>query len=907
MSYIIKKNEPLVNLKLTDTGRRNLSSGSLTFTSFSLGDGEMDYSSDNFAKVNVLRPADRQHDIQYPVPSEGTNYRLPISILTSLPNEVYTAAKERGFFVYDTTGNTITVDNTLTLINNLYGVVTGTTNEINLEYGAVSSKNTLYKSTVNVGDYIFTKFNTTGYTSSYTPSLISEIGIDPTPFLMYQIQSITASGTTYNSFDLTGYTTGVTLTFGLDRNLPNFTKTNVQAQIYPGPDTINTYYDNDTPIAYWNGGLLDFTSNCTLANDDVPVWNMNILTIEEIIGLDNTIYKGKYINASRNYWGTAVNYDYFLNNLLDKVGIIHYTNNSVSNFYAEGFYKNTLTLKIPYLMWHKKQFGGVGLANDIGYTFVCDTTLKSMGVNNSINYYDLVDQEVNPTVVGKVLIDQKIILIEDQELLTALSYKSNRNWTLPKPRLTLIEPGSCPGSNTIGALQANEALHVTYIFLDTDGVTGIHCEDYTTASNIETIPKDVVFEFPKSATDITYSEFGFLKDYNAIEGYGYKVNSIVMLWQKTQVNGVPDPASWNKLNINRFMGTNGCITNVTSLCDDFTLYTESAIFSTGFDSNTYGTGSNSGYLYGLTQEEIGDVIISLNGSILKQASSVNNIGVDGEYWKYPMGVMSTPNNTSYIQFPSYLLDPGNVLQFSYLIGSSSTSATIRQDVEVPFGGVPLSNTYEDGIYIVNSRIALTLNKQPNNGVVWVFYNGQLISANNYGVYPTGTTETRRVELMFTPAADSTVSLFYLDNSGAGLNPVNTNFTAANIEKLRVNIDKSLLDASIDSNYDLNDYVELAPLANVTGHTFGDETFFYGNVSTDVKATIYKSLITCNVLPNKFINSANPTFNPNDDKTSFTEMGIYDINDELVAIGKFSEPLVRKYNSDMLIIQATIDF
>ena len=54
MSYIIKKNEPLVNLKLTDTGRRNLSSGSLTFTSFSLGDGEMDYSSDNFQKVNIL-------------------------------------------------------------------------------------------------------------------------------------------------------------------------------------------------------------------------------------------------------------------------------------------------------------------------------------------------------------------------------------------------------------------------------------------------------------------------------------------------------------------------------------------------------------------------------------------------------------------------------------------------------------------------------------------------------------------------------------------------------------------------------------------------------------------------------------------------------------------------------------
>jgi hypothetical protein len=37
------------------------------------------------------------------------------------------------------------------------------------------------------------------------------------------------------------------------------------------------------------------------------------------------------------------------------------------------------------------------------------------------------------------------------------------------------------------------------------------------------------------------------------------------------------------------------------------------------------------------------------------------------------------------------------------------------------------------------------------------------------------------------------------------------------------------------------------------------------------------------------------------------MGIYDEDSDLVAIGKFSQPLTRKYNSDMLIIQATIDF
>ena len=64
-------------------------------------------------------------------------------------------------------------------------------------------------------------------------------------------------------------------------------------------------------------------------------------------------------------------------------------------------------IKFPHLMWHKKQFQGVGTANEVGYTFISDSELKFMGVNNSIRYYDLVDQEVNKTVVGKVLIDEK--------------------------------------------------------------------------------------------------------------------------------------------------------------------------------------------------------------------------------------------------------------------------------------------------------------------------------------------------------------------------------------------------------------------------------------------------------------------------------------------------------------------
>jgi hypothetical protein len=892
MSYIIKKNEPLVNLKLTDTGRRNLSSGNLNFTNFVLGDGEMDYSSDNPMLINVLRPVDRQHDIQYPVPYEGTIIEQPISLLTSIQNEVFTQAKERGFFNFNLDNNTTELNPDLWLIGNLTGSTHTNATEIVLYETNRTVINT-YKETIDSGDFLFMKFKTTGYTQNYSANeLNEEINGDPIPYLMYIIEDING----LNIFDISGLTTGVT--FNLDRELPNFSEYIVDAFIYPGKNAIKDYYDNDTPIAYWSGGLLDFTSNCTLSNDDVPVWNMNIITIEDIIGLDSTINKGKFTAESRNYWGTAVNYDYFLDSgVRDKVGIIHYTNNSVSNYYAEGFYKNTLKLKIPHIMWHKKQFGGVGLGDSLGYTFVCDSVLKNMGANNTVRYYDLVDQEEIPTVVGKVLIDQKIILIEDQELLAVMSYKTNRNWTLPTPKLTLTEPGVCPGSNLTGCLLSEEALHVSYIFLDDSGITGLHCENYTTIINQSGTVKDVIFEFTKNSNNPNYSEFSYLKDFNAIQGYGYRVGGVLLLWQKTPFNAKPAPSEWNFLNINNFIGGSGCLSNLTTLSNSFELNNETTIFPTSFNSNQYT----------LNEKEIGEVIVSLNGLILKQASSVSNLGVDGDYWKYPLNVLSGSNNESIIEFAQNLLSSGDVIQFHYLVGQTNTSSTIRQDISVPNGGVPPSNDYTDGIYLIGSTVCLTLNKQPNNNVVYIFYNGQLISANNYGVIPTGTTANRRVELSFTPSDGSLISLFYLDNSGLGTNPISNNLTSNNIQNLRVNLDKSLLDISENSNYDLNDFILLPSVTNIMGHTFGDETFFFGNIETDIKATIYKSLITCNVFPNKYINTSNPTFNPDQDKVAFTEMGVYDSDGDLIAIGKFSQPLTRKYNSDVLIIQATIDF
>lgn len=890
MSYIIKKTDQLVNLKLTDIGRQNLSNGRLTFNLFALGDGEMDYTNALSNSINILRPVDSQHDILYPIANINNTYKTNISQLISHKNEINQPSVERGFFNY--TGTPSELRTELCLITNLMGTITGVTDEL---YVTTTNDTVInnYDSNIKKHDYLWVEFYTTGVTSDYTIDItgITQPEI-PVPQLMYVIQSVNdvestpttgVTGSTYNIFKLK-----------LDRNLPNFIGCVVKCYVYSGKDTIRDYYDNPTPLAYWSEGLLNFTNNCPLSEDDVPVWNMNIVLIEDFIGLDGLNYKGKNDTSSNAYMGTAINYKYLTDSTTKKIGIIHYTNNTVNNFYGEGFYRDTLKLKIPYLMWHKKQFTGVGTATSVGYTFICGNTLKYIAPD--VKYYDLIDQEEIYTVVGKVLVDQKIIIIEHPELLTALSYKSNRNWTLPKPTLSLIEVGLCPSSSTVGTLRKDESLHVSYLLTDSNGLSSLHCENFTTITNETDEPRDVLFRFPfDNSVDTNYNEFAYLMDYDKIDGYGFKTNNIILLLQKTPNTSDPNPEDWRYFNVNNYVGTDGCVEAVTELCNKFELYTESTIYPTDFINNTYE----------LSQNEIGGVIVSINGVIQKSASSALNVGVDGDYYQYPKTEKVGLNGRTVVGLNSIILTTGGVIQFHYLVGQTQSASTIKEDYQIPLSGVPVTNTHQDGVYISGTNVNLALTYQPNSGVVYVFYNSTLISSNNYNVHFTGTTLNRSVELLFTPSVGSLLSVFYLDNSGASVNPQDTKFTASKINNLKVHIGKDIMDASENNIYDINDYISIPN--DINNYTFGDEGFFFGNIETNIKATIYKSIMTCNVLPNRFINSDNPTFNPNGDKVAFTEIGIYDEDEDLVAIGKFNSPIQRKYNSDMLIIQATIQF
>jgi len=64
-----------------------------------------------------------------------------------------------------------------------------------------------------------------------------------------------------------------------------------------------------------------------------------------------------------------------------------------------------------------------------------------------------------PRAVGKVFPGLKIVVIDDEEILTTMTYKSNRNWTLPNLQAQLISNQN--GVNQ-GILEPNKTMYLTY-------------------------------------------------------------------------------------------------------------------------------------------------------------------------------------------------------------------------------------------------------------------------------------------------------------------------------------------------------------------------------------------------------------------------------------------------------------
>jgi len=87
--------------------------------------------------------------------------------------------------------------------------------------------------------------------------------------------------------------------------------------------------------------------------------------------------------------------------------------------------------------------------------------------------------------------------------------------------------------------------------------------------------------------------------------------------------------------------------------------------------------------------------------------------------------------------------------------------------------------------------------------------------------------------------------------------------------------------------------------------FGDEVYFFGNVETDIEADVYTSDLSINLALGEFNSTTNPTWD-GISSVAISEIGIYDEDKNLVAIGKLNNPII-KDSSITRTISFAIDF
>jgi len=582
MSYIINTTSPFVSVKLTEKGREMLAQGQLNFSFWGIGDSEINYNREELVdaaiiagsstpltgSTRIMRPVDRQPNIKSFITPYGATspyQTLPsssssINVIKAIVNN---EAKERGFFT--STGNTYS-----TLTGDTYASTATTFSNVTLTGG--TQIEILYGDKLSVGDIILIKLKNN--------SLVSDINdysnTEPIPHLWFKVQSINGN------------------TITVDRNTPNMSGEvtyNSVVIVYRGGEVYETIATGNT-TSYWDSGTLSFDSSTNITCDDVPVWNMNNVWCESLAGITGltttNLYEDYTKFGSYQYLGAKNPYFEYLcestattveiscggpglsssDSISKSISIIHYTNNAISNLYGEFLYVDATNDKIvsiflPDLMYHRRDYS-TGSGTTMGMRFIASGSTKLIGTSD-IEYIDLkedlslISSAGTAQVIGRVYPQLKTIVIHDDEIVAALSYKSNRNWTLPRLNASLVSPS---GGTSTGILGVSKTIYLTYSLenIASTGLTSsLPCQSYIKLTNETNSNKDVSFRIEE--TDLLpYMR----KKETSLDGYGFYANTFKLLYQiVSDTNERPDPSAWKEYDFTSTAITGGAGETIT--------------------------------------------------------------------------------------------------------------------------------------------------------------------------------------------------------------------------------------------------------------------------------------------------------------------------------------------------------
>ena len=411
MAFISKTDPTVLNIKLTNKGRELLSSGNLTFSQYAIGDSEIDYNFIDYVSAttqnyNILKPKDKNPNLISFVCKEDTGVtKYSISTINNSDLLITNTVNNYGLFDIPTRFTNSAILTNLEYVRNGHC-------SVNLDDLIGTRILNIFKSSTydgtgeepQLGDFIMLRLTNPNNGDNDNLNISRE---NNSPILFYKITSILSGSFAANN-----------LVVEVDRNLPNYStyvgSLKCRSIIYK--KEVNTDY----AIDYINDNVFSFVENYNIPTKEVKHWNLSVVHKNEIEGVQANSKKFTSFN-SLPYAG-FVSYIQNQENNIDKMGIIHYSNESPANTYGEGLFENTASIYLPTIMWHKNSNKKIGVK-----LTTSGSPLTVSGL--STTYYQLFDENGNN--VGKAYNKLKVFTIEDQEMIMAMSYKSNRNWTLP--------------------------------------------------------------------------------------------------------------------------------------------------------------------------------------------------------------------------------------------------------------------------------------------------------------------------------------------------------------------------------------------------------------------------------------------------------------------------------------------
>ena len=576
MSYLTKNNFEYVSSRLTNNGRKSISKGEFNITYFSIGDSEYNYTFSGITgdiitqdtHQKVIYPKDMDNNIKYPIKYDNDIvYGLPI--LNNETIEIRNVMGNAGFV--DNYKNNPKIYSLISKIP--YSSITNT-NEI------VLTKST--GTTFNNSEYLTLIFSTLSTQNEITGNTNS---------LVYKIISVSGLTTT-------------TEKIVLDRKLPTLT----------GLTGYATFISNNCDNEF--GGITQIDNYLPLitTTQQLNPWKLNIVWSKPPIGfqsgyLDISLFNSAGFNSTKEYFGynstgqtfinstglTINNHTTYpnsfstnatnnLNTLLPNdqkcIAILHYTeygdlytdpdryfkyddyistNNIIEDSLITDDNDYPLTdvdyfeIHIPFIKYHINNYSTKGAI------FTMDTTdyyVRSVkNENHKIRFRYLLSE--SGYKVGKIFVDKQIIIIDDEELVACLDYKSNRRYTLPAPKIT-HKPINSNSSLLSGV--TGTTIWVTYGFSYTGNTSynSLPC-NYFLKLESNTTTSDVSFNFGNSTTYMVSN----LSNINN----GFVANKFFILVQITNNNEFPLSNNWKSIDYTTEAGGDG-----TSLLDYNNIY-----------------------------------------------------------------------------------------------------------------------------------------------------------------------------------------------------------------------------------------------------------------------------------------------------------------------------------------------